>query len=104
MVSAATGRSNSKGHPSVAIIVGVPVNSIGADGRIRGKSASGFLVCPQDWIQTGVGCNIRFVFPERLAAFRLSWTQAFRQSQSPDRSGIHCHDPAAVRIKANIEL
>ena len=104
MIGPTTGRRGGQRHPQIAIIVTVSVNSIGADGGIRGKSAPSLLIGKQDRIETCDGREVGFIFPKRFTTLRLSWTQAFRWSQSPDRPDIHCHDPAGLRIEANIEL
>src|SRR6266705_4946173 len=104
MISAAIGRGDSEGHPQIAIVVTVTINSIGADSRIRGKCASGFLVRPQDWIQTGDSRKVRFVFPESFAALGLRWRQKLRRSETPDRTDVHRHDATGVWVKANVEF
>src|SRR5213078_569591 len=62
------------------------------------------LIGKQDRIESCDGREVGFIFPKRFTTLRLGWTQAFRWSQSPDRPDIHCHDPAGLRIEANIEL
>src|SRR5206468_10916321 len=58
----------------------------------------------QVWIQTGIRRECGFVFPKRFTTLGLGWVQALRWGQAPDRTGIHCHDPAGMRVKSNVEL
>src|SRR5438045_9385835 len=104
MVGAAASWRSSERHPQIAVVVTVTVDSIGACCGIGGKRATGFLICPQDRIQASERPEIRLIFPERFATFRLGRAQKLRRGQPPDRPDVHGHNAAGVRIETNIEL
>ena len=104
MIDTSVRRRKTSLDPAVAIIIAIRVNGVCADGRIRGKGAARVLIGKQDWIQTGIRRKCGFVFPKRFTTLRLGWVQTLRRGQAPDRTGIHCHDPAGMRVKSNVEL
>ena len=104
MIDTSVRRRKTGLNPAVAIIIAICVNRVCADGRIRGKRAARVLIGKQDRIQTGIRRECGFVLPQRFTTLRLSWTQPFRRSQAPDRTYIHCHNPAGMRVKSNVEL
>src|SRR5947199_9298978 len=89
MVGAAASWRSSERHPQIAVVVTVTVDSIGACCGIGGKRATGRLICPQDRIQASDRPEIRLIFPERFATFRLGRAQKLARVQPPDRPEIH---------------
>src|SRR5437667_9382087 len=104
MIGPTTGRGSSQRYPEVAVVVAVPIDSIGTGGRIRGKRAACLLIRKQDRVEPRDGSEIGLIFPERFTALGFGRTQKLRRCQTPDWPDIHCHDPAAMWVKSNIEF
>ena len=97
-------------QPVVAVIqtrrcaVSESVSHISAGRRIRRKGAAGFLIGPKDRVQASVRRNIGFIFPQRLAAFRLGWCLNFSRSQSPNGPDIHGENVVRQRVEADVKF
>ena len=97
-------------QPVVAVIqarrcaVSESVSNVGAGSRIRRKGAAGFLIGPKDRVQASVRRNIGFIFPQRLAAFRLGWCLNFSRSQSPNGPDIHGENVVRQRVEADVKF
>ncbi len=104
MIGAAIGRGNAKRYPGVAVVVGKTVNRVCSSSRIGCESPAGQLVGPKNRIQSGVGRNVRLIFPQRFAALWFRRRLSLTWSQAPNRADVHHHDASAVRIESNVEL
>src|SRR5438309_3823251 len=104
VIDAAIWRRETSLDPTVAIIVAVGINSVRADCRIRCKSSARVLIGKEDRVQPYISRERGLVLPQRFATLRLSWIQALRWSEPPDRPDVHRHYSPAVRIEPNVEL
>ena len=112
MISAAVWYGESEFRPAerrkttwIAVIIRVGVLESRTRCIVRNERAAGFLVGPEDRIESKDVCRCRrLVFPQRFTALRLGGSENFRRSETPDGAGIHHHDAMRKWIEANIKF